>query len=206
MTTKRRATEVRQKQIINAAREMIAKDGSEHVTIRRIAKAVGISEAAVYRHFQSKADILYLLADHIEETLIGDMEQARMAHNFSLSTIDNVMRDHISAIEQRQGISHQVIAEIISLGDKRLNKRFYKMVNRYIDNMAELINQGIQSGELRNDLDPTIAAMQLYGMIHGLVNVWSLSNFKFNLVERYSPLWEMFRASIQAKPKEYLKI
>jgi len=196
MTTKRRTTEVRQIQIINAAREMIVKNGSEHVTIRRIAKAVGISEAAIYRHFKSKADILYLLADHIEENLVGDIVQARMAHNFSLSTIDNVMRDHISAIEQRQGLSHQVIAEIISLGNKKLNERFYEIVNKYIDNMAELIKQGMQAGELRNDIDPNIVAMQLYGMIHGLVNVWSLSNFKFNLVERYSPLWEMFRTGI----------
>ncbi len=85
MTTKRRNTEVRQKQIINAAREMIVKNGSEHVTIRRIARAVGISEAAIYRHFKSKADILYLLADHIEENLVGDIERALTVHVLTMS-------------------------------------------------------------------------------------------------------------------------
>ncbi len=65
--------------------------------------------------------------------------------------------------------------------------------------MAELIKQGMKSGELRNDIDSNIAAMQLYGMIQGLVNIWALSNFSFNLVEQYKPLWEMFRDSIATR-------
>ena len=199
MTTKRRSTEVRQKQIIDAARQMIVKYGSEHVTVRRIAKVVGISEAAIYRHFKSKRDILLLLADHIEENLVGDIKVTLTAEGSSLSGISAVIRDHISGIEQRQGISHQVIAEIISLGDKRLNQRFFEIVSRYIDHLSELISAGVESGELRQDIDPHVAATQLYGMIQGLVDIWALSNFSFNLVERYEPLWELFSDSIARK-------
>jgi len=200
MTTKRRSTEVRQKQIIDAARQMIVRYGSEHVTVRRIAKVVGISEAAIYRHFKSKRDILLLLADHIEENLVGDIKVTLTAEGSSLSGISAVIRDHISGIEQRQGISHQVIAEIISLGDKRLNQRFFEIVSRYIDHLSELISAGVESGELRQDIDPHVAATQLYGMIQGLVGMWALSNFSFNLVERYEPLWELFSESIAKKP------
>ncbi len=199
MTTERRNTEVRRKQIIDAAREMIVKYGSEHVTVRRIARAVGISEAAIYRHFKSKADIFHLLADHIEENLVGDIERGLSSNGSSLDTIDRVLMDHISAIEQRHGISHQVIADIISMGDKKLNARFYAIVSKYIDTLAELISRGMKSHELRQDIDPQVAAMQLYGMIQGLVNVWALGDFSFNLVERYKPLWQMFRYSISRK-------
>jgi len=199
MTIKRRSTGVRQKQIIDAARLMIVRYGSEHVTVRRIAKAVGISEAAIYRHFKSKRDILLLLADHIEENLEGDIKVTLTAEGSSLSGISAVMRDHISSIEQRNGISHQVIAEIISLGDKKLNQRFFEVVSRYIDHLSELISAGVESGELRQDIDPHVAATQLYGMIQGLVGMWSLSNFSFNLVERYEPLWELFSDSIVRK-------
>lgn len=199
MTTKRHSTEVRQKQIIDAARQMIVKYGGEHVTIRRIAKAVGISEAAIYRHFKSKRDILLLLADHIEENLVGDIKVTLTEESSSLSGISAVIRDHISGIEQRHGISHQVIAEIISLGDKKLNRRFFDIVTRYIDRLSELISAGIESGELRQDIDCRVAATQLYGMIQGLVDMWALSNFNFNLVERYEPLWELFSDSIVRK-------
>lgn len=200
MTDKRRNTEVRQKQIIDAARLMIVKYGSEHVTVRRIAKMVGISEAAIYRHFKSKRDILLLLADHIEENLESDIKVTLTAEGSSLSGISAVMRDHISSIEQRHGISHQVIAEIISLGDKKLNQRFFEVVSRYIDHLSELISAGVESGELRQDIDPHVAAIQLYGMIQGLVGMWALSNFSFNLVDRYEPLWDLFKHSIAKEP------
>lgn len=204
MIYKRRSTEVRQKQIIDAARLMIVKYGSEHVTVRRIAKVVGISEAAIYRHFKSKRDILLLLADHIEENLIGDIDVTLAAEGSSLSGISTVMRDHISSIEQRQGISHQVIAEIISLGDKKLNQRFFEIVLSYIEHLSALINAGIISGELRTDMDPHVAATQLYGMIQGLVGMWALSNYSFNLVERYEPLWGLFKESIAREPSATL--
>jgi AcrR family transcriptional regulator len=189
-------TGIRKQQIIDASREIIVKLGGEHVTIKNIAKAVGISEAAIYRHFPRKKDILFFLAEDIRENLVGDIKKGLQQHDSALVILDNIIRDHISAIEQRQGISYQVIAEIISLGDRELNTRFYEIVTEYINNMAELFKQGISQGELRQDLDPVVAATQLYGMIEGLVNVWALSNFTFNLVKRYAPLLEMFRAGI----------
>ena len=179
---------------------MIVKYGSENVTVRRIADAVGISEAAIYRHFKSKRDILYVLADLIQQNRVGDIERAIENHQSSLATVESLMRDHISAIEQRHGISHQVIAEIISLGDKDLNRRYYEIVTTYIDRLAELIRLGMKSGELREDIDPQTAALQLYGMIDGLVSMWALGNFSFNLVARYEPLWGMFRDSVSRRP------
>ena len=199
MTTKRRNTEIRRLQIMDAARELIVKHGSEYVTVRRIARAVDISEAAIYRHFKSKGDIFFFLADQFEANLVGDIEKGLSAGDSSLDAIDRVIIDHISAIEQRHGVSHQAIADIISMGDKKLNARFYQIVSKYIDILAELIDRGIKSRELRQDIDPQAAAMQLYGMIQGLVNIWTLSNFSFNLVEKYKPLWKMFRDSIAAK-------
>ncbi len=47
VVTQHRSTVVRQRQIINAARKVIFKYGSEHVTVRRIAKEIGVSEGAL---------------------------------------------------------------------------------------------------------------------------------------------------------------
>jgi AcrR family transcriptional regulator len=196
MAISHQRTEIRKQQIIDASREMIVKYGAEHVTIRNIARAVGISEAAIYRHFKSKTHILTCLIKIIEQNRIHEIQRAIENHSSSLDIVDIIMREHISAIEQRHGISHQVIAEIVSFGNKKLNQKCHEIVERYIDKLAELIELGIKSGELRNDINPQITALLLYGMIDGLVNIWTLSNFSFNLMERYKPMWRMFRASI----------
>jgi len=196
MNRKHRSTEVRQKQIVDAARKIIIKYGSEHVTVRKIAKEVGFTEGAIYRHFKSKRDIISLLADHIEDNLLSDMIERNNGGRTPLETLDLTLRSHLSTIAQRQGVSFQVIAEIISLGDKKLNKKIYKTLDKYIERLRQMISDAVQAGELRDDIDLDGSAMLLFGMIMGLVNIWALSGYKFNLEQRYAAVWGVFRKSV----------
>ncbi len=201
MAAKHRSTIIRQQQIIDAARKVIIKYGSEHVTVNRIAKEVGISETAIYRHFKSKKDVLSLLADQIEDHLVVDSENAAVAepHHSSLEILYNVLRRHLSAIEQRRGISFQVVAEIISLGDKKLDKKITGAIHKYISRLKDLLAEGVRAGEVREDIDLEAAATVLFCIIQGLVNIWALSNYSFDPEEKYTSLWKIFRESI-AKP------
>lgn len=196
MVKKRQNSSVRQEQIIDAARKLVVKYGSEHVTVGRIAKEVGISEGAIYRHFKSKRDVLSGLADDLANDLLRDIASSKADGSTSLEIIDNTLRKHLSAIEQRRGISFQVIAEIISFGDKKLNKKISDGINSYMRGLNELLSKGIMTGEVRRDTDIEAASMLLFGMIQGLVNIWALSGYSFNLEERYSLLWKVFHKAI----------
>jgi AcrR family transcriptional regulator len=114
----RKDTTIRQKEIALAARKLIVKYGSEHVTVQRMAKEIGVTESAIYRHFKSKRDILSYLADEIENTLNEDIENHYSGTLNSLETLHVIITEHISRIEQRKGVTFQVIAEIISLETK----------------------------------------------------------------------------------------
>src|SRR5512137_550339 len=98
-----RSTNVRKKQIMDAARKLIMRSGSEHVTIRNMAKEVGISEAAIYRHFKSKTEILAFLADNVSDGLLNDIEIARSAGFEPTNIIDEILRTHLSKIKQKRG-------------------------------------------------------------------------------------------------------
>jgi len=196
MVQKRQDTLVRQEQIVDAARKLIIRYGSEHVTVRRIAKQVGISEAAIYRHFKSKRDILSLLADHIEHDLLADFTTAGTQGRTPLEVLDSVLKGHLSAIERRRGISFQVIAEIISLGDKKLNRRVSDTLDKYVSCLKCLLCEGIGTGEVREDVDPEATATIIFGTIQGLVNIWALSNYSFDPQEKFEPLWRILREGI----------
>ena len=193
MTQARKSTEIRKKEIIEAARKLIYKKGSEHVTVNNIAKEVKISEAAIYRHFRNKKEILSFLASHITESLMQDIDLAGQSDLSSPNNICGILRSHLSKIEQKRGVSFQVIAEIISFGDKKLNKQVYDDIQKYLQRFRELLDNGIKSGSIREDIDSEATALLLFVMIQGLVNTWALSNYSFDLTERYDELWNVFR-------------
>jgi AcrR family transcriptional regulator len=194
---KRENTEVRQQQIVEAAQKLIFKYGSEHLTVKRIATEVGISEAAIYRHFKSKKSILSFLLNHIENVLIADVSRDGAPNDpVTIEIIEKTIQKHFSAIDLRKGIAFQVIAEIISLGDKSLNKKTSVTISKYISNLKDLLAEGVKSGSVRSDIDLDAAAMLLFSMIQSLVNIWAVNNCNFKLIEKYASLWLIFREAI----------
>jgi len=197
ITMKRKNTEIRQQQIVEAAQRLIFKYGSEHLTVKRISAEVGISEAAIYRHFKSKKSILSFLVSHIENVLMADISREGAKDEVvTLDVIEKTIQNHFSAIDIRKGMAFQVIAEIISLGDKTLNKKTSLMINVYISKLRELLAEGAKSGYVRQDIDLEAAAILLFSMIQSLVSIWSLNNCNFNLLEKYGSLWRIFREAI----------
>jgi AcrR family transcriptional regulator len=196
MVQKRKSTTVRKQQIIDAARKLIVKKGSEHLTVRSIAKVVNITEAAIYRHFRSKREILSFLMNHITESMMEDLNTKLLEGSRSLEGVNEILARHLSDIEERRGMSFQVIAEIISLGDKKLNKEVYDSIIAYLDRLRSLLLEGVRGGFVREDIDLEATAMLIFGMIQGLVNFWALSNYSFNLAEKYSSVWAIVREAI----------
>jgi AcrR family transcriptional regulator len=197
MVLKRKKTEFRQQQIIEAAAKLIFKYGSEHLTVKKIAAEVGFTEAAIYRHFKSKKSILSFLLSYIEETLVSEISRTRnIGEPVTLEMLEHTLRNHLSSIDLRRGISFQVIAETVSLGDRGLNRQATQAINHYIEALKELLAAGVTSGSIRKNIDLDAAATLLYGLIESLVNTWALSNGAFKLLDKYNSLWLIYRDAI----------
>jgi AcrR family transcriptional regulator len=197
MVQKRKSTGARKTQIIAAARKLIIRKGSEHLTVRAIAKEVEITEAAIYRHFKSKREILLFLMNHIMDTMLKEVEAQAVAGSNALETIHSVLAEHLTEIEQRRGMSFHVLAEIISLGDKKLNRDVFQKLQLYVDRLKGLLLEGVRQGSIREDIDHAAAALLLFGMIQGLVNYWALSNSSFDLGRNFASLWDIYRSAIK---------
>jgi AcrR family transcriptional regulator len=198
---KRQNTVLRRKQIVKTLRKMIIKYGSENVTVRKLGEEIGFSGGALYRHFRSKREVLLFLVDDIEENLIGDIEKVYPIKN-PLEHLGKISRNLLSSIEQRKGAAFLVIAEIISLGDKGLNRKISEVLNRFLGHIKQLILDGIKSGEIREDVDVDMAATTFFGMLQGMVTIWSLSGFSPRSEIKNESMWNFF---FEAVKKEDVK-
>jgi AcrR family transcriptional regulator len=187
----------RQKQIVDAARKTIATKGMESLTMREIAKEVGISDGNIYNHFASKRDVLMLLIEDIGETLMEEVEKAISEKPDPLDMLENVLKSHLSYVEQKRGVSLIVISETLHLADKELQRRMFEVVNSYISRIEEVLAEGVKWGQVRPDLDLGTAALTFFALIHATVTLWALSGSSFSLARRHKLLWESYRGSVE---------
>ncbi len=198
----RKTTIVRQKEIVLAARKLIVKYGSEHVTVKKMAAEIGVSEAAVYKHFKSKKDVLAFLIDDIDLILTEDIEKNYPADLNSFDILEKIILEHISGVSQRRGVAFQVIAEIVSLGDKTLNKKVTRVISEYIGRIEIILADGVKSGLIHPDIDVGAAAKLYFGMTQGLVNIWALNQYKTDLEQEYKPIWKVFLKALANPPSQ----
>ncbi|MBM4461923.1 MAG: hypothetical protein FJ012_01130 [Chloroflexi bacterium] len=88
------------------------------------------------------------------------------------------------------------MAEITSLGDKELNRKVADTIDKHIRGLRDVLSEGVKAGDVREDVDLEAAAMLLFGMIQGLVNIWALRNYDFDPEQKYVSLWNIFREAV----------
>ena len=192
-------TLVRQQEIIDAAGNVIVKYGSEHLTIRKIAQEVGIAEGTIYKHFGSKREILSLLADNIGDLLTIDIERNRTNSHSPLEILGNAVRSQLLAITQSKGMAFQVIAEIVSLGDKQLKEKIHDIIDKYTSLIRDLLSEGVKKGEIREDIDLDTVASLIFNTVEGLSCLWIMDNYNFNLEQRGESLYRFLCETIKKR-------
>lgn len=167
---------LRQQEIVGAARKIISSRGIEGLTIREIANKLKITDGALYRHFRGKEEILNLLIEDLEETLLATISEAANKNDDPLIKMENIFLSHLQYAEKRKGITFTVIA---NLKDKKLQKKMFGVINNYLKVIEGILKQGIEEGGLRSDINLESASIAFFGMVQGMVTVWGLSGYHY---------------------------
>ena len=181
---------IRRQEIVNAARKIISSRGIENLTVRKIADELRVTDGSLYRHFKSKKEIISILIDDIEKTLLITIEEAAKESAKPLRKLSDIFISHLSYAEQRKGITFIVINETLNLKDKSLRRKMFGVINKYLKRIKAILAEGVDSGIFRKDLDITTASIAFFGMVQSIVTIWALSGSKHSL--RKDRLDELF--------------
>lgn len=190
---------VRQQEIVDAARKIISSKGTKSLTTREIAKALRITDGALYRHFKSKKEIISLLIDDIEESLLSAIETAVNKSSGPLEKLWNIFFSRLSTVEQRKGVNLIIINETLSLKDKALQRKMYAVVQKYLKIIQKILSDGVKLGRFKKDLDVVFASIAFYGMAQSAVTIWALSDFGLSLKQDHlKKMFDIFKNGIMA--------
>ena len=157
------------RKIAIAARRLLDEEGAEAVTMRRVARDVGITPMALYRHYSDREGLLNALADEGFEALAAQLETIGTSGNLDrrLTKILDIYLDH--------ALHNPRLFELMFLkpraGARRFPEDFKAGASPTANRMAALIQEGMQSGHLRKD-DPWAITFEMGALLQGLVMLY----------------------------------
>jgi len=184
----------RKQQILETLAQMLEHQQGQHITTAALAKEVGFSEAALYRHFRGKAQMFEALIEFIEETLFTRI-------NLILSEegdVDRRMYQITSLIlgfaHKNPGITRLIQGGVLVGETQALRERMEQMFNRLQSQFKQVLREGHAKQALR--ADPVDAARFLLALIEGLIADYVRSGFSRSPVDGIDALWEIYRQAV----------
>lgn len=171
----------RQKQIINVSMQLIADKGIQSLTIKNISKNVGISEPAIYRHFDSKTEILLSILEMFIENnkkIFTD----KIAENESIETVINILFDNfIKTFSEYPTLISIVFSEEIFRNDVVFKEKTKAIIENNYNIITGLIKKMQQKGQINKDFDPKSLTTVILGSLRLCIKRWQMFNYDFDL-------------------------
>ena len=172
-------------------------DGASRITTAKLAKQVGVSEAALYRHFPSKARMFEGLIEFIEDALLSRINRILDEEKDTLKRIRLVLQLLLAFAERNPGLSRIMSGHALMFENERLRSR----INQLFDRIEAQIRQVLRERQLREGksfpVSESILAAQLLGQVEGSLNRFVRSDFKYQPMENFEQYWELLRAQIE---------
>lgn len=188
----KKSTRVRKEEIIQAALEVVGKNGVRALTIAAIAASAGMSEANIYRHFSGKDDIYSAVAEFIGSTVMSNASAIAGGSRKPLEKLETIYFSHVALIIEHPGIPRFVFSDDIHLGQRNLADTLALRIGNYIETITGVIAAGIAEGDLKPGLSPRETALTLLGMIQFTALRWTISNASFEIRPEAEKLWQNF--------------
>jgi AcrR family transcriptional regulator len=149
--------------------ELAAEQNPSAITTAAIAKRMGLTQGALFRHFSNKDEILQAVMAWVAERLLSRVDAAMQAESSPLAALEAVYMAHIAFVIEHPGVPRILFGELQRAEETASKRMVQTLIQHYGERLHRLLEQGKADEELETDLDTEAAALLFIGMIQGLV-------------------------------------
>lgn len=186
----------RKQQILQALAEMLEITPGGRITTAGLAKQVGVSEAALYRHFPSKAKMFDGLIEFIEDTIFSRVNFILNSDANTQHRCHNTLYLLLSFTEKNPGITRILTGDPLSGESDRLRVR----VAQFFDRLETQLRQMLRESELRDgytiDFDIPATANLMLSVVEGRISQFVRSNFEQKPTQDWEQQWQIISLTI----------
>ncbi|MCL4772690.1 MAG: TetR/AcrR family transcriptional regulator [Burkholderiaceae bacterium] len=161
--------DARRAETVDTVLALAAEQHPSEITTAAIARRMGLTQGALFRHFPTKDAIWAAVMAWVAERLMARVERAAQAAASPLAALEAMFVAHAGFIAEHPGVPRMLFGELQRGRDSATRRMVQTLLGRYRDRLRTLIEQGQAAGELDAQVDPDHAALLFVGTIQGLV-------------------------------------
>ncbi len=168
----------RRLQILQTLAQMLQEPGGDRVTTAALAGRLEVSEAALYRHFASKAQMFEGLIGFIEQSVFGLINQIVAQEPDPLKQLRSIVLMLLGFAERNPGMTRVLIGDALVTEDARLQSRINQLHDRIEASIKQCFRNAIEQGRLPPENDPGARANLLLSFVLGRWLRFAKTGFK----------------------------
>lgn len=198
MAEKENTKRNRREEILQALAQMLeSSDGSQRITTAKLAANVGVSEAALYRHFPSKTRMFDSLIEFIEDSLITRINLILQDEKETFNRLRLIMLLVLGFAERNPGLTRIMTGHALMFEQDRLQGR----INQLFERIEAQLRQVLKERKLREGksftIDETLLASQLLAFCEGMLSRFVRSEFRYRPTQDFDARWPLLAAQLQ---------
>jgi AcrR family transcriptional regulator len=182
----------RQVQIINAAIKLMGEGGIQMLTTKNLAREVGVSEPALYRHFSGKVEILQQILEYLRMRIIQRLKSITNSDLSPSEKLRDLVVRQFEAFTARPEVVVVLLSEGLYQNNKKLSVIIFSIMQESSVYYLQVIRQGQDSGSFRTDVTAERIAFMIMGSMRFCVIQWHLSGFSYDLIPKGKDLLNTF--------------
>lgn len=177
----RKSADQRKAEIAATALRLADELGPDRLTTQAIADAVGLTQAAIFRHFPTKQALWSAVAETLAETMTSAWLTELAANVEPEQRLIALIRVQLRLIEANPAIPAILHSRELQTGNPELRQTFLTLMMRFQGMLTEELSRARSAGSLRRDMEPEDCAVLLVSLVQGLAIRWALGNRAFSL-------------------------
>ncbi len=181
----------RKLQILQTVAAMLEQPKGEKITTAALAAKLDLSEAALYRHFASKAQMFEGLIEFIEQTVFGLANKITGDESTGLKQAEAIVAMLLGFAQKNRGMTRVLIGDALINEDERLQQRINQLLDRIEATLKQALRIAVTQGELDADTDISAQANVLLCYVIGRWQLFAKSGYARDPLAQWRQQWAL---------------
>jgi len=180
----------RRQEILETLATQLEQNPGSPIRTASLAKAIGISEAALYRHFPSKAKMFEALIQFSEETIFSRINKIQQEQKSAIVRSEAIVHLLLTFADRNPGIIRILTGDAIMGESEKLRTRVSQFFDRIEMQIKQFLREGALHKELSAEINTAVMANLILAHIEGRIAQYRRSNFSQSPLTHSDEQWQ----------------